>query len=241
MSDSPAAPVSRGDGIYLALREAIMESALAPETKLPEDTLGKSFGASRTIVRAALARLAAEGLVEVGKTKSARVAHPGRDEAREVFTVRRALERATVALLADGWSPSYAEPIRAHIEAEARASADADHKLSVRLGAEFHILLAELTGNRLLLRHINEIVGRSTLILAVYGAAHPQADSLREHEELLEAMAAGDAARAEGIVDRHIQSVEGRALIPDDTIERSLDEVLAPYSSGSRSTASRRG
>lgn len=234
MNDSPAATPSRGDSIHLALREAIMESALAPGTKLPEDALGKSFGASRTIVRAALARLAAEGLVEVGRTKSARVAHPSRDEAREVFTVRRALERAVVALLADTWSPSYAQPIQAHIDAEARASAEADHKLSVRLGAEFHILLAELTGNQLLLRYVDEIVGRSTLILAVYGAAHPQADSLREHEELLEAMAAGDAARAEGIVDRHIQSVEGRALIPDDTVERSLTEVLARYSAGPR-------
>jgi DNA-binding GntR family transcriptional regulator len=234
MTDSPAAPVSRGDGIHLALREAIMESALAPGTKLPEDALGKSFGASRTIVRAALARLASEGLVEVGKTKSARVAHPGRDEAREVFTVRRALERSVVALLADTWSPSYAPPIQSHIDAEAQASAAADHKLSVRLGAEFHILLAELTGNRLLLRYVNEIVGRSTLILAVYGAAHPQADSLREHEQLLAAMAAGDAALAGDIVEGHIHSVEGRALIPDDTVERSLGEVLARYSSGSR-------
>ena len=126
-----------------------------------------------------------------------------------------------------------------HVERERAAAATGNQQVSGRLGAEFHILLAELTGNRLLLRHINEIVGRSTLILAVYGAAHPQADSLREHEELLEAMAAGDATRAEGIVDRHIQSVEGRALIPDDTVERSLDEVLAPYSSGSRSAGSR--
>ena len=219
---------TRSGGAYLALRDAIMENALKPGTKLPEDTLGKSFGVSRTIIRAALARLTAEGLVEVGRTKSARVAEPSREEAREAFTVRRALERSTVALLAETWRDEFADPIRAHIDAEREASAAGDHKRSTRMGAEFHILLAQLTGNSLLLRYVSEVVSRCTLILAVYGQAHPQAEGLVEHDQLLDALSRRDGARAAEIVAGHIAAVAERALGVEDA-PSSLDEVLARY------------
>lgn len=49
--------------IYRALRHAIIEQALAPGAKLPEDAIGERFGASGTIVRSALGQLAAEGLL----------------------------------------------------------------------------------------------------------------------------------------------------------------------------------
>ena len=50
--------------IARTLRNAIIEQAIKPGTHLPEDTIGDRFGASRTIVRAALAQLVAEGLLE---------------------------------------------------------------------------------------------------------------------------------------------------------------------------------
>src|SRR4051812_4827929 len=49
----------RATVIYTALWHAIIEQALQPGAKLPEDAIGEKFGASRTIVRAALGRLAA--------------------------------------------------------------------------------------------------------------------------------------------------------------------------------------
>src|ERR1700755_3010811 len=45
-----------------ALRQAIIEQALPPGTKLPEDELGARFGMSRTLVRDALAHMQSEGL-----------------------------------------------------------------------------------------------------------------------------------------------------------------------------------
>ena len=54
---------SRGEAVYQGLRRAIIEAALRPGTKLPEDAVGESFGVSRTIMRSVLARLASEGLV----------------------------------------------------------------------------------------------------------------------------------------------------------------------------------
>ena len=50
-------PNTRSDTAYHALRQAIIEQALKPGAKLPEDEIGNHFGMSRTLVRAALARL----------------------------------------------------------------------------------------------------------------------------------------------------------------------------------------
>src|SRR5258705_5095920 len=86
--------------IYRALRHAIIEQALSPGAKLPEDAIGERFGASRTIVRHVLGQLAAEGLVELRRNRGASVATPSWEEARDVFDVRIGLERLIVSRLA---------------------------------------------------------------------------------------------------------------------------------------------
>ncbi len=222
---------SRSLTAYAALREAIMENALKPGTKLPEEDLGLHFGVSRTLIRAAIARLATEGLVDVGKTKSATVAQPSREEAEEAFEVRRMLEREVVRLVAGRWDESKHRTLLAQIEQERVASESGDHKLSVRLGAEFHILLAEMTGNTLLRRYVFEILGRTTLIIAVHGRPHPQDDSLAEHIALVEALRSGDTATADRLVDAHIAAVESRALPAAPPPEpEALADILTRFS-----------
>ncbi|UFS58719.1 GntR family transcriptional regulator [Subtercola endophyticus] len=221
----------RSASAYSALREAIMENALKPGMKLPEEDLGTHFGVSRTLIRAALAQLSLEGLVDIGKTKSATVAQPTKADALEAFEVRRALEREVCRLVANRWNAEMGETLAAHLAAEKAASDEHNHKVSIRLGAEFHILLADMAGNALLRRYLFEVVGRTTLILAVYGQAHPQQDSLDEHILLVEALGRGDSAAAEAIVDAHIQSVEDRALGGADSDESpQLAEILSRYS-----------
>src|SRR4051812_49640545 len=101
MAKAKAKPATDRVGlIYRTLRHAIIEQALEPGAKLPEDAIGERFGASRTIVRHALGRLAAEGLVELRRNHGASVAVPSWEEARDVFDVRLGLERLVVARLA---------------------------------------------------------------------------------------------------------------------------------------------
>src|ERR1700760_1463896 len=90
---------TRVDFACKALRQAIIEQALPPGTKLPEDELGARFGMSRTLVRAALAQLQSEGLVDAPPRRTATTAKPTLEQAKEVFEVRRTLERAVVRLV----------------------------------------------------------------------------------------------------------------------------------------------
>ena len=84
---------NRSEMICVALRSAILERALLPGMKLPEDSLGERFGASRTIVRQALERLAAEGLVELRHNRGAAVASPSLEEAQDLFGLRAQVSR----------------------------------------------------------------------------------------------------------------------------------------------------
>ncbi|MBV9635094.1 MAG: GntR family transcriptional regulator [Methylobacteriaceae bacterium] len=66
----------RAGTAYQALRQAIIEQALLPGAKLPEDQLGGHFGMSRTLVRATLSRLQAEGLVDARPKRTASTSIP---------------------------------------------------------------------------------------------------------------------------------------------------------------------
>lgn len=90
--------VTSAERAAVALREMILHGALAPGARLGEVELAERLGVSRTPVREALSRLAAEGLVEVTPNRGARVASWSVAELQGVFDVRSTLEpRLTAA------------------------------------------------------------------------------------------------------------------------------------------------
>src|SRR5690606_4952767 len=111
-------PSPRVDIAYQALRQAILEQALKPGAKLPEDEIGGHFGMSRTLVRAVLARLSGEGLVDLKRKRTATVAEPTLEEARAVFEVRKALEAEVVRLIIARWQPAFGAEIEGMIREE---------------------------------------------------------------------------------------------------------------------------
>jgi DNA-binding GntR family transcriptional regulator len=220
---------SRADIVYTGLRRAIIEGAVRPGTKLPEDSVGESFGVSRTIVRSVLARLASEGLVSQQPKRQASVAVPTLEDARDLFRVRKGVERIVVEVLSEGLSRDRAERLLAHVEAE-HAANGLNEATSIALAGEFHILLARLTGNETLYRYVNELVSRCSLVLAIYGRPHSADCAISEHRQLIAAIADGQTQRAVELMDGHLDSVASRALLQHRPA-RDLDLAtqLRPY------------
>src|ERR1700710_1729312 len=102
--------------ICRALRRAIIEQALAPGAKLPEDSLGERFGVSRTIARYALGQLASEGLVELRRNRIAVVGTPSWQDARDTFDIRMELERLVVRQRARRLSKAQVARLKSHVE-----------------------------------------------------------------------------------------------------------------------------
>lgn len=220
--------LSRSDAIYASLRRAILEQALKPGTKLPEDSIGDTFGVSRTSARNALLRLASDGLVEIKPNRGAAVAMPTLEEAVEVFGLRRCLEREVIERLCKRMPRDGIDALISHVREEERAL-KASSPRSIRLAGEFHILLAELTGSKLLIDFISQIVSRSSLILARFGRPHSAECGIDEHVQLIEALKQQDVLGATEIMDHHLHAVEDRAKADDDQDAPDIGEILSRY------------
>ncbi|PZU93825.1 MAG: GntR family transcriptional regulator [Chelatococcus sp.] len=222
-------PSDKVGTICRALRRAIIEQALEPGAKLPEDALGERFGVSRTIARHALGQLAAEGLVELRRNRIAVVATPSWREARDTFDIRIELERLVVRQLAGRLGPDQLRRLRSHVDAEEAAHGGPD-AVSIRLATEFHILLAEMTESPILIRYVSEIAYRCCLTLSLFSRPHSSECAINEHRALIDALEAGDAEAVMAMMHHHLDQVAERALVAQAKPRgRDIMDILAPY------------
>jgi DNA-binding GntR family transcriptional regulator len=229
------------DAIHAKIYDAIVEQRLPPGTKLGEESLGEVFGVSRTLIRRVLHRLASEHMVELWPHRGAFVARPSVEEAREVFEARRALEAHVIDRLGHSLTAADAERLRRHVAKERQAQAAGDRRRLIRRSGEFHLLLAELAGNRAISRFLRELVSRTSLIIAAYEAPGESCCAVDEHAEVIEALAGGCSGAAGRMISAHLLGIEQRLRL-DRQPERAVDlqEVLAagrPAGTGRRRAA----
>jgi DNA-binding GntR family transcriptional regulator len=84
--------VSAVEALVGVLRDRILDGELAPGERLREHDLAGRYGVARHTLRAALQRLAGEGLVRIERNRGATVAHLDAEELRGLFELRTALE-----------------------------------------------------------------------------------------------------------------------------------------------------
>lgn len=208
---------------------AVVEHRLPPGTRLIEDRLARVFGVNRARVRPVLARLAHEGIVTLHPNRGAAVSEPTAEQAREVFELRRLLEPAIVRTVAAKADRGIEKRIEAHLRKEAEASARDDHRALIRLTGEFHLLLAELSGNALMLRMLRELETLTSLVIYLYESPNVPACRGNDHVDIAAAIVRGDGARAARLMLAHLDEVEG-GLDMKATAAGGFDlaEALAP-------------
>ena len=136
------------DQVYLAIRERIDNGLLARGQRLHQEQLAAELGVSRTPVREALRRLAAEGRVEIHTNRGARVADIEALDMPEPYRARLVVEPGAAALAATAGLREPQEKMRAAIAAQRAAVGDV--RRSFAANREFHLALVEASGNRLL-------------------------------------------------------------------------------------------
>ncbi|MBP1873624.1 DNA-binding GntR family transcriptional regulator [Ensifer adhaerens] len=197
--------------IHDKLRDAIVERRLAPGTKLSESDVGELFNVSRTLVRAALQALAYEGLVTVEKNRGAFVAHPSPDEARQIFATRRLIEPGLLHAAAARIGPVEIKELRRLLATEQHLTAQrgrSARRAEIKASGDFHLALADLTGNTILRRFMDELVARSSLVIALYGQSTVSSCGHSEHDDILTAIETGDIETAAALMIHHIDHIE---------------------------------
>jgi len=224
----PAAPPDRlniasvVDQVYTAIRERISSGSLPRGARVHQEDLAEELGVSRTPVREALRRLAAEGLVEMRTNRGARVADVDQVGMRSSYEARTVIEPGAARLAAGRRLQEPLARMRAAVASQRRSVRNVQR--SFEANREFHLALAEASGNEFLIQFAERLwvarIGETIYERQVETQERMLLD-VREHEQIIEAIEAGDGRRAESLVRRHLT----------DAMKRSTD-ILGSGESG---------
>lgn len=221
------------DAAYQFIRRRILSGEYPPGHPLMTEQLAGEIGVSRTPVREALCRLAADGLVTIRARLGANVKEMDSTEMQERCEVRLALEGHSAALCALNHSAIDLRHIRSALEAMRDLTAriiasDKEEPMLTELAREdvrFHIAIITAAKNDLIKKEILRLhlLTRIGTGPATLGDAEPakvsKTDSdinrravLASHEEIFEAIARHDPTAAKRAMELHIQEIINKNL-----------------------------
>jgi len=200
-------PVSVADAVADELRRRLLAGSYASGEQLRDTDLAAEFGVARPTVRAAVATLVADGLLERGRGRSALVKSFTAEDAIDLYRVRRPIEAAAVGLVAGSGAPLDG------VEAAADALLALEEGVAWDVVADrdvaFHRAVFAAAGSARLLRTFDEVSTELRLLIAMLQPAYERvADLAAEHADLLEALRFGDTALAQAAWSAHFDSSE---------------------------------
>jgi DNA-binding GntR family transcriptional regulator len=216
---------SLGQRVYGALRQAILSLTFRPGEILRKPAICAQLGVSRSPVADAMARLAAEGLVDVVPQAGSFVARFSMAEIREGAFLREAIEVAAIERVARTVTADQLAELGENIAQQAALVGQGDTGGFYAADAAMHELILSFTGFRRLAQvsdaawlHVNRA---RQLVLPVPGRI---AATLAEHRAIQAALAARDPAAARVAVQRHLRQL----LTYLEPLERDRPDLFAP-------------
>jgi DNA-binding GntR family transcriptional regulator len=222
-----AAPAANAtQRIVDSITNAIADRRLAPGTKLSEQKIGDIFTVSRTVVRQAFNQLSRDRLVVLEPARGAFVATPTAEEARDVFEVRAILETTVTKQLCAVITDDQVRELRAHLELQRAAVENAEVPGRTRLLGDFHLVLAQMLGNGVLVQMLGELLARSSLVALMHQSSQSAEESLAEHVAIVDAFERRDARAAVRLVGKHLANVQHNLDLEPPEVD--LAHILTP-------------
>lgn len=216
---------SLGQRVYQCLRQAILSLAYGPGEILRKPEICEALGVSRSPVSDAVARLAAEGLVDVVPQAGTFVARFSMEEIREGVFLREAIELAAIERVAAIVTDEQLQLLRRNLTVQAALVQGGDIPGFYQSDAAMHELLLSFTGFRKLAQvsetawlHVNRA---RQLILPVPGRVEA---TLAEHRDILAALEARDPVAARAAVKLHL----GQLLRFLEPLEQERPDLFRP-------------
>src|SRR5450432_1372393 len=193
------------------LERMILAGDLAAGAKLNEASLADSLGVSRGPVREAFRALEESGLVRLEKNRGVFVRQISIEEADEIYEVRAALDEWVGRRLARTATAEQLKALRAIVDRMDHAAASDDVDAYYPLNLDFHDRLVTFTGNVKLLATYRRLVNELNLFrrqTLAQGGMLPI--STREHRDIVDKIAAGNAAAAGKALHEHVMGSRER-------------------------------
>lgn len=209
----PQTPIS-DEKIYQEIYDAIVESRLSPGAKLSQDELAEVFGVSKTRVRPILFRLVEQGIVTMEPNRGAFVAKPSLEQVRQVLDARILLEEGVIRRIVHSITTEQLQQLQEIITTEQEARQTNQLAKAHRCAGQFHICLAECSGNPVLVEMSRMLVSRNAIAVAMYQSANDVC-SIEDHLEIINALGSGNEELAVKLALAHLRH-----------IQNSLDESM---------------
>lgn len=236
------------------LRALIEEGEFAPGARLPpERELAEKLGISRPTVREALIALEVEGKIRIRVGSGVYVAEnppPAQVQAVQAegpFEVLRARELIEAAIAQEAALRASLKDIAA-LRAILSDMAGADHpsEEAVRLDRSFHLTIAGIVGNELLVRMVGELFDQRvnpyfTQLASYFETQESWGQALVEHRAVCDRIAAGDAEGAQAAMRHHLRASQDRFSQGFGETVRPQTAALPQTTPVSRSSGRRRG
>ncbi|MCW3473991.1 GntR family transcriptional regulator [Limobrevibacterium gyesilva] len=207
------APSSLSDQAVEALREEILSCRLPPGAAVSETLMTERLTMGRAPVRAALARLADEGLVQAVPRRGWMVSLVTVRDIHEVFDLRLILEPEAARRAAGKGDPARLRQLDAVCQQGHRPD-DPDSALRfLCANRAFHVTVAELAGNQRLARQVGRLLDESTRMLVLGLSQRDRSGEMaHEHRALIAALAEGDGPRAAAIMHEQVSASRDMVL-----------------------------
>ncbi|MEU2352691.1 GntR family transcriptional regulator [Streptomyces misionensis] len=207
-SSPPTKQPPATDRVYAHVKQGVLDRSYEGGTLLTEGELAEAVGVSRTPVREALLRLEVEGLIRLYPKKGALVLPVSVQEISDVVETRLLVEEYA-ARKAVPAPPGLVERLAELLEQQKAQVASGDLAGAAATDRCFHAEIVRSAGNEILSRLYDQMRDRQLRMGVAVMYSHPDrvARTLAEHEEILEALRAGDTDAAVGVVHRHVSRV----------------------------------
>lgn len=203
--------ISASQQIHTALRERILSLELAPGTNLSRNEIAGYYGVSQTPVRDAMIRLEEEGLLLIFPQSKTEVSRIDIAQARETQFLRMALEIEVSRRLVKAGDPAIVNDAELALSHQRLAAEKGDLSRFVEFDRSFHRSLFDAAGVSPLWTLITDRSGHIDRLRKL-NLPDPgkSAEILDYHARILDAIRAGDAARAEEQLRGHLTGTLAR-------------------------------
>lgn len=200
---------------YEYIKERILSGQLVPGNRISERRLGAELGMSKTPIKAALERLAEQGLVELAPQRSARVKGLNVRDIADHYDYRIALESFIVGRLSGNLPDDIIEELRANLLLQRDLTTSGDFLKWPETDYEFHLTLARALGNEQITRTITRLRDQIRWLVVEIARRDSSIPAIAclEHQTIFEHMVAGRTDEAVAAVVSHLE--HGRRFIVD--------------------------
>ena len=193
--------------VYAILEEEILTGALPSGTVLRESALAARFEASRTPVRAALTRLADNGLIELMANKGATVIGVTPEDIEDIYAMRMRLEGLAARLAATRMGEDDKRELSELLDLYEYYIGRRDCDKRSELDSQFHRIIFEASGSRYLSKILTDLHRRIKAYRRHSLSSHDRAEmALVEHKGILKAIEMGDGDEAERLTEIHLNA-----------------------------------